>query len=150
MNGKSSNRSGNAVLELALSMPVLVGLALGTLQFGYSFYVYNELEQAVRAGARYASLRDYASSTKDPDPAYMTAVKNVVVYANPQGGTLAVIPGLKPEYVMVNVDFPNKAPVSVTVAISGYTLPQIIGGVPLKNKPSTQFPYMGVFAPPAN
>src|SRR5438270_13895692 len=87
-------RSGTAVIELALSLPVLVSVFLGTLQFGYSFFIYNELEQSVRAGARYASLRTYASLTATPDAAYTTAVRNAVIYANPAGGTQVVAPGL--------------------------------------------------------
>jgi Flp pilus assembly protein TadG len=150
MRRKLSPRSGNAVLELALSLPVLVGLSLGTLQFGYAFYMYNELEQAVRAGARYASLRDYGSFTSTPDAAYLTAVQNVVVYASPEGGKQPVAPGLTTANVVVTMAFHNSAPASVTVAITNYRLPQIVGSVLLTNKPSTQFPYLGIFAPPAS
>ena len=150
MSRRPSARAGTAVVELALSLPLLVGLALGTLQFGYGFYVYNELEQAVRAGARYASLRDYESFTTTPDAAYLTAVKNTVVYASPQGGTQPVAPGLTTDNVVVTMAFQNNAPASVTVAITNYRLPQIISSVLLTNKPSTQFPFLGVFAPPAS
>jgi Flp pilus assembly protein TadG len=149
MSERHTSRSGNAVIELAISMPLLVGLALGTLQFGYAFYVYNELEQAVRAGARYASLRAYGSSTTTPDAAYLTAVQNTVVYAAPQGGKQPVAPGLTPGNVVVTVVFQNSAPASVTVAITNYRLPQVISSVLLTNKPSTQFPYVGVYAPPS-
>ena|SRR5579872_4964082 len=145
-----SSRSGNAVIELALCLPVLVALFLGTLQFGYAFYMYNQLEEAVRAGARYASLRSYASFTPTPDAAYRTAVQNSVVYANPAGGTRPVAPNLTTGNVKVTVDFQNNAPVSVTVYIDNYALPQIVSSILLTHKPSTQFPYLGVYAPPAS
>ena len=141
-------RSGTAVIELALSLPVLVGLFLGTLQFGYSFYIYNELEQSVRAGARYASLRTYASRTETPDMAYATAVRNAVVYGNPAGGTQAVAAGLTTAHVFITMTMRNSAPSAVTVFINGYSLPQVVSSVLLTNKPATQFPYLGVFAPP--
>jgi Flp pilus assembly protein TadG len=142
--------AGTAVVELAMCLPVLVALFLGTLQFGYMFYLYNELEQAVRAGARYASLRTYASATSTPDSAYLTAVRNVVVYASPAGGTQAIVPGLATSQVSVNVTFHNQVPVSVGVAITNYPLSGIIRSITLTNKPATEFPYLGVFAPPAS
>jgi len=146
---KTSRESGNAVIELALAMPVLIGLFLGALQFGYSFYVYNELEQAVRAGARYGSMRSYASTSATPDSAYLTAVKNTVVYANPAGGSQAVAPGLAAAHVAVTMGMQHGVPVTVTVAITNYRLPQIVGSVLLTNKPATEFPYLGVYSPPA-
>jgi Flp pilus assembly protein TadG len=147
---RSGRQSGSAVIELSLSLPVLVGLFLGTLQFGYSFYIYDELEQSVRAGARYASLRSYASLTATPDMAYANAVRNMVVYANPAGGEQALAPGLTTDQVAITVNMQNGAPTDVTVAINGYRLPQVVSSVLLTNKPATQFPYLGVFAPPAN
>jgi Flp pilus assembly protein TadG len=150
IKGRSGRQTGSAVIELALSLPVLVGLFLGTLQFGYSFYIYDELEQSVRAGARYASLRSYASRTATPDTAYADAVRNAVVYANPAGGQQAVAPGLTTAHVVITVNMQNGAPSDVTVAISGYRLPQVVSSVLLTNKPATQFPYLGVFAPPTN
>lgn len=148
--GKPSPKSGNAVIELALAMPVLIGLFLGSLQFGYSFYIYNDLEQAVRAGARYASMRSYSSTSSTPDTAYQTAVKNAVVYANPAGGTQPVAPGLTAANVALTMEMQQGVPSAVTVAITNYRLPQIVGSVLLTDKPATQFPYLGVYTPPAN
>lgn len=142
--------SGNAVIELALALPVLIGLFLGTLQFGYSFYVYNELEQAVRAGARYGSMRSYGSTSSTPDTAFSTAVKNTVVYGNPSGGAQALAPGLTTANVAITMTMDHGVPSAVTVAITSYRLPQIVGSVLLTNKPATQFPYLGVYTPPAS
>jgi Flp pilus assembly protein TadG len=127
---------------------MLLGLTLGTLRFGYSFFVYSELEQAVRAAGRYASLRPYGSATTTPDAAYLTAVKNVVVYTAPAGGTSPIANGLTTDNVAVTMTFANGVPSAVTVAITGYDLPQIISSVRLTNKPQVQFPYLGLFQPP--
>jgi hypothetical protein len=127
---------------------MLIGLSLGTLQYGYSFFVYGELEQAVRAAGRYASLRPYGSSTTTPDPDYLTSVRNVAVYADPAGGTNPIAPGLTTDNVAVTMIFVGGAPLAVTVAINGYNLPQIISSVPLTNKPYVKFPFLGIFAPP--
>ena len=147
-------RSGSVVVELALALPVLVALFLGTLQFGYSFYIYDELEQAVRAGARYASLRVYASSTATPDAAFATAVQNVVLYSNPAGGTQPAAPGLTRTNVAITMEMRGSGaaltPIFVTVAINNYHLPMITSSILLTNKPASRFPYLGVFSPPAS
>ncbi len=101
-------RSGSALIELTLAVPLLVSLFLGSFQFGYAFYLYNELTQAVRAGGRYASVRHYLSLTETPSADYALAVRNMVVYGHPAGGTVPVVPGLAPENVNVEMIFENR------------------------------------------
>ncbi len=141
-------KSGTSIIEFSLCLPLLVALTLGTIQYGYSFFVYAELEQAVRAAARYASVRSYGSSTTTPDSAYLTAVRNVAVYGNPAGGTGPVVPGLTTDKVAVQVSFRNAVPAAVAVTVNDYRMPQIVGSVALINKPSVQFAYLGIYAPP--
>jgi Flp pilus assembly protein TadG len=47
-------RRGNAVLDMALVMPVLLSLTFGTVEFGHYFYVKHCLQGAAREGARVA------------------------------------------------------------------------------------------------
>ena len=47
-------RRGNAALEAALVVPILLYLAFGTVEFGYFFYVKNNLQGAAREGVRAA------------------------------------------------------------------------------------------------
>ena len=47
-------RRGNAVIELALTLGILVNLSFGMVEFGYYFYVKNSFEGAAREGARAA------------------------------------------------------------------------------------------------
>jgi Flp pilus assembly protein TadG len=51
-----SDRKGQAAVELALILPVLVLLLLGMLQVGIVLQDYLQLQQAVEQGARAASL----------------------------------------------------------------------------------------------
>jgi Flp pilus assembly protein TadG len=139
--------SGTAAVELALSLPLLISLTLGTLKFGHAYFVYSELEQSVRSAARYASLRQYRSATSTPDAAYLTAVRNMAVYGDPAGGTDPIAPGLTTANVAVTMIFVSGVPSALTVAINGYNLPQIIGTVTLTNKPYVKFPYLGIFQP---
>jgi Flp pilus assembly protein TadG len=141
-------RAGTAIIEFTLCAPLLLGLALGTIQFGYSYYMYGELEQSVRAAGRYASLRPYGSATTTPDAAYLTAVQNVAVYANPTGGTTPIVKGLTTANVGVTMTFTNGVPSAVAVKILNFALPQIFPSAPLANKPYVKFPYLGLYQPP--
>jgi Flp pilus assembly protein TadG len=47
-------RKGNAVLEAALVVPILLYLAFGTVEFGYFYYVKNNVQGAAREGVRAA------------------------------------------------------------------------------------------------
>ena len=47
-------RSGNAVLDMALVMPILIGLTFGACEYGYALYVKHSLQAAAREGARAA------------------------------------------------------------------------------------------------
>jgi Flp pilus assembly protein TadG len=49
------DRAGNILVEFALGSGILVMAFVGTFQFGYTFLQYNNLENAVARGARYAS-----------------------------------------------------------------------------------------------
>ena len=45
---------GNAVLELALTLGILLNLTFGTIEFGHYFFIRNTLQGAAREGARAA------------------------------------------------------------------------------------------------
>ncbi len=133
-----------------MSLSFLTVLFLGTWQYGYSFYLYGELEQAVRAGARYAALQPYHSANATPTADYVTAVQNVVVYASPTplASALPVAANLTTRNVQVNVTFTKNVPTAVSVSISGYVIPTYFGNLALSNKPLAWFPYTGIFGPP--
>jgi Flp pilus assembly protein TadG len=55
-------RTGGAVLEMVLVLPILLALAFGTVEFGYFFYVKSNVQSAAREGARAAILPSSTSS----------------------------------------------------------------------------------------
>jgi Flp pilus assembly protein TadG len=146
-----TRRNGHAMIELVLSLGVLIPLFLGTWQFGYAFYLYGELEQAVRAGARYASLQPYHSATSTPTGDYLAAVQNVVVYGtdSPAQGATPIINSLQTNQVGVTVTLNNRnVATAVSVYLNGYLMPGFLGSLTLNNKPLAWFPYVGMFGPP--
>jgi Flp pilus assembly protein TadG len=107
---KSSER-GSTLLEFAIALTVFLTAMFAVMEFGRALWVHNALTDAARRGARYASLH----SSADTD-----AVKNVVVYGDPSGGTQAVVPNLTIANVTVTYsDFAlNKG--TATVSVTGY------------------------------
>jgi Flp pilus assembly protein TadG len=53
---------GQGMAELALLLPVLLTILLGTLDLGRSFYTYIALTNAAREAARYAAVNDSSAS----------------------------------------------------------------------------------------
>lgn len=137
-------RRGSAIVELTLLVPLLVSLFLGVWQFGYAYYIYNELEQAVRAGARYGSVRKYDVA------GYTEAVQKMVVYGNPgatPGTTPALVPNLNHRDVTVQLlnasgGAATGTPATVQVSISRYEI-GTLWTITLNGKPSISFPYVG-------
>ncbi|HYZ83468.1 MAG TPA: TadE family protein [Bryobacteraceae bacterium] len=146
---KRQNQRGNSLIEFALSATLLVLIFSGAFQFGYACLAYNQIEAAVRSGARYASTIRYDSATSAPSATFANAVKNVVVFgtATPSAGQAPVVPGLSTGHVVVTPIFVGNVPGSVRVAISGYPLNTIWRTYTLMNKPYAVFPFLGVYAP---
>ena len=77
-------RKGNAVMEAALVLPILLALAFGTVEFGHFFYCKHTLQGAARDGARVAIL---SSST---NTSVTTAVANTMTAAGFTGTQYSV------------------------------------------------------------
>jgi hypothetical protein len=131
------NGRGTVLLELTLSLSFLAALFIGTWQYGHSFYIDTELEQAVRAGARYAAQRTYDSPDATPSDAFLTAVQNVVIYGDPQpaAGAAEKVPGLSAGNVALKVTFRSGVPSNMAVSVSGYKLQAYFGVVSQDCKP---------------
>jgi len=142
------SRKGNAMIEFALSATVLIYAFTGVFQFGYSMYLYNELEAAVRAGARYASYATISNSGNNAqDAGWQTKVKNVVVYGTPSptGSPTPVVPGLAVGNVSATATFSANVPAYVNVSVSSYALDAIVKTFTLTNKPLLTMPFMGQY-----
>jgi Flp pilus assembly protein TadG len=139
-----ARRKGGAFVEFALSFSVLFALFAGLFQAGYTLFSYNTLVNGVREGARYASLRPY-----DGDESFTAAVRNMVVYGNPQPSKNAepIIRGLTPENVLLNVIANQGVPTSVTVSVHNYPIHAIFATMVLDRRPSATFAYTGIVMP---
>ena len=131
---------GSTMIEFAFSSVLLIGLFSGVFQFGYTFYAYNTLVNAVRDGARYASLRPY-DSTASGD--FQTAVQNRVVYGSPNPPLAAapILKGLTASNVAIVVTPGPSA--SVTVSITNFQINAVFSNVALNGRPRATYPYTG-------
>lgn len=140
-------KNGNALIEFAIAFGFLLTIFAGAFEVGYVYFVYNQLESAVHGAARFASLQTYSSTTANPRPEFSNAVKNMVVYGNPNGSGSPVVPGLTTSHVAVVVDFERGVPERITVAIDGHQLNAIFRNLRLTMKPRASFPYIGRYDP---
>jgi Flp pilus assembly protein TadG len=123
-------RAGSALIEFAGSLIIISALFTGIFQFSYALSTYQALVNAVRAGARYASLQP-------PSPELTQAVRNVVVYGDPAPPANAkpVAPGLAPENVELILE-----PSTATVSIRGFELASMFSKIKLDGRPTVTFP----------
>jgi Flp pilus assembly protein TadG len=147
---RCGSQKGHAMLELAIVAGVMVSFLVGTFQFGYSFYVYNQLVTAVGNGARYAAQRTYRAATPDDVERGKAAIRNMVVYgdAQPAAGAIPLVAGLTPQ--QVNVEWlaqDGQAPTAVDVSIRDYTPASVFKPITFDGKPFAEFPYVGRYAP---
>lgn len=75
MNWKEKERGAVAV-EMAILLPLLLLILIGTMEFGRVFNVQNSLTQAAREGARHAAI-NYNKSTLDVEGTALAAAPSL-------------------------------------------------------------------------
>jgi len=123
---------GNSLIEFAVSLALLAVMFAGIFEIGYSFYTYAALQNAVRAGARYAALQPAA------DPAEVAkAVRNMVVYGDPAPPDRAkpLVSGLSTVHVEL-IDVPGAR----TVALRDFQIDALFMKFRLDGRPTVTFP----------
>lgn len=143
------NQSGHAMIELAVCAAVMVSCLAGTFQFGYTFYVYNQLVTAVGNGGRYAAMRTYRAASDVDLEKGRAAIRNMVVYGDARPSDLTpVVANLRPDQVeVVWVKDKTGAPTAVHVAIRNYPVNAVFKTVSLDGRPGVEFPFVGRYAP---
>lgn len=96
MRRHTRREDGQAVVEFALIMPVLLLLLLGIVQFGTVFRDYIALTDAVRVGARQASVARTITPASQQVPTIVARVQKAAVNLDKNKMTITVDP------VMIN------------------------------------------------
>jgi Flp pilus assembly protein TadG len=127
----NKDERGSTLVEYAIGATVFIMATFAVLEFGRAVWAHNALTDAARRGARYAVLNVPGGNSD-------IAIKNVVVYGNPNGGTKPLLPGLS----TANVQIARSADLSVnsgtaTVSITGYKFQFVLPMLPRSiNMPS--------------
>jgi Flp pilus assembly protein TadG len=130
-----NRRAGSALIEFALSLIIVSAMFTGIFQFSYALSTYYALVNAVRAGARYASLQPRPSDAAKQN--FTKAIQNVVVYGDPAPAPNAkpVAPGLTIEKVALVLD-----PDTATVSVRDFELAAIFSTIKLDGRPTVSVP----------
>ena len=133
---RNKKERGATLIEFAIGATVLLTSMFAIVEFGRLLWTHNALRDAARRGARYATLRKN-------DTAGQTAVKNVIVYGDPNGGSTPIVSGLTTSQVVLDYDNYNGIELNsrATVSISGYqfkfAVPLIGGTINMPNYKTT-------------
>ena len=129
---------GVAMVEFAITLPLLLLLLLAIAEFGRMLYHYNNLLQANRDAVRYLAGEAWNGSLGQVviDPVLEARTKNLAVYGvpTPQPGN-EVVPGLTTGEVSVGTVGSDHVQVSISYVfrpVIGNGLPALIGdAIPL-------------------
>jgi hypothetical protein len=78
--------TGSVTVELALVLPLLLTLVLGTLEVARLLYVVNTVQDVTRTAARMAAVTDFS------DPTAIAALKQRALLNSDANGTLPLVP----------------------------------------------------------
>lgn len=97
------SQRGLAVVEFALTMPLVLFLLIATAEVGRALYQYTALTKAVRDGARFLAERSIgASGVLNLSAADLILARNLTVFGNINGTGTPVLPGLSIGTVTAN------------------------------------------------
>ena len=145
---RSSSR-GNAIVEFAVAFGLLLTIFTGVWQFGYAFYIYNQLESGVRNAARYAALIDYDGGSWN-SVTFNDKIKNMLVYGKPAvtASDKPIVPGLAVANARVTITFSGTVPSRIQVDVIDYQIETFFKKYSLTGKPRCTFDYMGRYIIP--
>lgn len=89
---RSRREGGQALVELALVLPIFLMLLLGIVQFGTVVRDYIALTDATRVGARQASVARSIQPESDSIPNVVARVQKAAVNLDPNKMTVTVTP----------------------------------------------------------
>lgn len=107
----NKREKGSTLVEFAIGATVFLTAMFAVIEFGRALWVHNALTDAARRGARYAVLNPTSSEG---------AVKNVVVFGDPAGGSQPLVENLTTDNVNVTYSSFSLDSGTASVSITGY------------------------------
>jgi hypothetical protein len=91
---------GQAAVELAFQIPLMLLFLFGCVHIARVFYLYHILQEALRGGAGLVA-RSVNVNYCNSEDATLAAARNFMVYGNLQGEGTPVIPGFAPDTIQI-------------------------------------------------
>ncbi len=136
------------MIELAVCAGVMVSCLAGVFQFGYTFYVYNQLVTAVGNGGRYAAMRTYREATASDLEKGRAAIQNMVVYGDTRPTVLnPVVANLRTDQVQWNGEGRQRRADLGAGGDPQLSCEHGFQSISLDGRPGAEFPYLGRYAP---
>ncbi|EKO3438176.1 pilus assembly protein [Vibrio fluvialis] len=95
-----SKHRGLAAVEFLITLPALLLILTGIVEFGNAFIKYSTLSKLVQNGSRYAVTDIYGTSNSD-QIADEANIKNMVVYGNKSGSGNSLLDTLTVDDVVI-------------------------------------------------
>ena len=129
MNKLLHDRDGSSLVEFTLVFPVLILVALGTIDFSFMLYEWNLASKATYRGARFAAVNDPVS----PDltnPTYTAADLGKPCFVPGTGASTTLCPTFDYTCSSPNVSCPNFSAVNFNaiLAVMQQTFPRLQAG----------------------
>jgi hypothetical protein len=123
-----TGQRGQALIEFAIGFFVLWLVFAGVYQFGYSFWVYNQLLTSVSNAAQLGSKMQFDLANRS---GATTSLQNMVLYGSTSAGARPMVSGLTASNVTVRFlpeptnSIPSPVPEFVSIEITNYTIDAI-------------------------
>lgn len=133
---------GVAMVEFAITLPLLLLLLLAIGEIARMLYQYNSLLQASRDAARFVATGAWSTTLGKvdltSDPQLVPQTKNLAVYGVPGNTATPLVPGLTTANVQVSAQGAEHVQVTISytfVPVIGNGIPAFIGGGTALNFP---------------
>jgi hypothetical protein len=101
---------GQAAVELAFQIPLMLVILFGCVQLARVFYLYHTLQTALRGGAALIA-RSINVNYCNPADTTLAGARNLMVFGNLQGEGSPLLLGFTPEMIQI---FPERVPIDST------------------------------------
>ncbi|MBC8168058.1 MAG: pilus assembly protein [Bryobacteraceae bacterium] len=146
----AKNQRGNALIETAMFVPLLILLLVGIAELGKATYIYFSIHKTLYGLARFIGTRQGINLCDASDPEVLSA-KNWAVTGS-SDGDVSIISGLTADMIQVRVerraessDFPGECECSLTgcdAAAGGRPPDFVVVGIPDGFPVRVRIPYL--------
>ena len=112
---KISGEKGQSIVEVALTLPIVLTILCGILDFGWIYFNQYKIDYAASAGARYA----YVHSDEAGEASYISDITTIINENMPADGIISVSVDTGAERVVINITYPVRTLTFVASMVFG-------------------------------